>query len=207
MLPQPTRCHQWFSQWEPQESPPMWPPERLDPGGIEPPGSQRSGPRRNKIRPGSCWSNGNTCLPAVTWTWERCPSSSTKLSWQTGCPSKSTTSKYPTYVWWYEGPSPGDAGHWCHPWKSHSMGYCTVVLVWKKDGSLRFCIDLGKLNNWTIKDAYLLPHINETLDSLQGSQWFSLLNLKSGYWQVKMDEESKPLTTFTMGPLGFFECE
>ena len=46
-----------------------------------------------------------------------------------------------------------------------------------------------------------------TLDSLQGSQWFSSLNLKSGYWQVEMDEESKPLTAFTVGLLGFYECK
>ena len=82
-----------------------------------------------------------------------------------------------------------------------------VVLVRKKYGGLRFCIDLRKLNKQTIKDAYSLPRIDETLDSLQGSQWFSSLNLKSGYWQVEMDEESKPLTAFTVGLLGFYECE
>ena len=87
------------------------------------------------------------------------------------------------------------------PWAS------TVVLVQKKDGSLRFCIDLRMLNSWTIKDAYLLPHIDETLDRLQGSQRFSSLDLKLGYWQVKMDEESKPLMTFTVGLLGFYACE
>ena len=92
--------------------------------------------------------------------------------------------------------------HWLHsPWAS------TVVLVWKKDGGLRFCIDLRKLNNWTVKDAYLLPWIDKTLDSLQGPQWFSSLDPKSGYWQVKIDEESKPLTAFTLGPLGFYECK
>ena len=91
--------------------------------------------------------------------------------------------------------------------KSHSPWACAVVLIWKKDSSLRFCIDLRKLNNQTIKDAYLLPQIDETLDNLQGSQWFSSLNLKSGYWQVKMDEESKPFTAFTVGLLGFYECE
>ena len=53
--------------------------------------------------------------------------------------------------------------------KSHSLWASVVVLVWKKDGSLRFCTDLRKLNNQTIKDAYLLPHIDETLNSLQGS--------------------------------------
>ena len=91
--------------------------------------------------------------------------------------------------------------------KLHSPWASAVVLVWKKYGSLRFCIDLRKLNNQTIKDAYSLPLIDETLDSLQGSQWFSSLDLKSGYCQVKMDDESKPLTAFTMGMLGFFEWE
>ena len=91
--------------------------------------------------------------------------------------------------------------------KSHSPWASAVVLVQKKDGSLRFCIGLRKLNNWTIKDVYSLPQIDETLDSLQGSHWFSSLNMKSGHWQVKMDKESTPLTTFTVGLLGFYECE
>ena len=91
--------------------------------------------------------------------------------------------------------------------KSHSPWASVVVLVQKKDGSLRFCIDLRKLNNQTIKDAYSLPQIDETLHSLQGSHRFSSLDLKLGYWQVEMDEESKPLTIFTVGPLGFYECE
>ena len=92
-------------------------------------------------------------------------------------------------------------------WTSQSPWASAVVLVQKKDGSLRFCIDLRKLNNWTIKDAYSLPHINETLGSLQGSQWFSLLTLQSGNWQVEMDKESKPLTAFTVGPFEFYECD
>ena len=91
--------------------------------------------------------------------------------------------------------------------KSHSPWASTVVLVQKKDGGLRFCINLRKLNNQTVKDAYLLSQIDETLDNLQGSQWFSSLDLKSGSWQVKMDEESKPLTVFTEGPLGIWECK
>ena len=70
-----------------------------------------------------------------------------------------------------------------------------------------FCINLRNLNNLAVKDACLLPHINETLDSLQGSQWFSLLDPKFGYWQVEMDKESKPLTAFSVGPLGFYKCE
>ena len=91
--------------------------------------------------------------------------------------------------------------------RSHSPWASAVVLVWKKVSGLRFCIDLRKLNNQTVKDAYLLPHIDKALDSLQVSQWVSSLDLKSGYWQVKMDEESKPLTAFTVGPLGFYECK
>ena len=87
------------------------------------------------------------------------------------------------------------------PWAS------SIVLVKKKDGNLRFCIDLRKLNARTVKDAYALPRIEETLDYLAGSKWFSALDLKSGYWQVELDEESKPLTAFTLGPLGFYECE
>ena len=91
--------------------------------------------------------------------------------------------------------------------KLHSPWASTVVLVQKKDNSLRFCIDLRKLTNQTIKDAYLLTHIDETIDSLQGSQWFSSLNLKLAYWQGEMDEESKPLTAFTMGPSDFYKCK
>ena len=91
--------------------------------------------------------------------------------------------------------------------QSHSPWDIAVVLVWKKEGGLSFSIDLRKLNNWTVKDAHLLPQIDKTLDSLQGSQWFSPLDLKSGYWQVEMDEESKPLTAFTVGLLRFYECK
>ena len=69
----------------------------------------------------------------------------------------------------------------CAICKLHSPWASMVVLVWNKDSSLRFCIDLRMLNNWTVKDAYSLPHIHETSDSLQGSQWFSSLDLKSGY--------------------------
>ena len=91
--------------------------------------------------------------------------------------------------------------------RSFSPWVSAVVLVRKKDGGLRFCIDLCKLNNRTVKDGYSLPHIEDTLDCLHGAVWFSTLYLKSGYWQVELEEEAKPLTAFTMGPLGFRECE
>ena len=88
----------------------------------------------------------------------------------------------------------------CSPWAS------AMVLVRKKSGELRFCIDLRKLNNRTIKDAYALPRIEDSLDSLNGACIFTSLDLISGYWQVELDEASIPLTTFTVGPLGFYEC-
>ena len=70
-----------------------------------------------------------------------------------------------------------------------------------------FCIDLYRLNNRTVKDGYSLPRIEDALDCLHGAVWFSTMDLKSGYWQVELEEEAKPLTAFTVGPLGFWECE
>ena len=86
------------------------------------------------------------------------------------------------------------------PWAS------PVVLVHKKDGSLQFCIDLRKLNNQTIKDAQSLPRIEDSLDCLHGATIFTSLDLQSGYWQVELTEASRPLTAFTVGLLGFYEC-
>ena len=86
------------------------------------------------------------------------------------------------------------------PWAS------PVVLVHKKDGSLWFCIGLRKLNNQTIKDVQSLPRIEDSLNCLDGATIFTSLDLQSGYWQVEMTEASKPLTAFTVGPLGFYEC-
>ena len=90
--------------------------------------------------------------------------------------------------------------------RSNSPWASAVVLARKKNGKLRFCIDLRKLNNRTVKDAYSLPRIEETLDCLRGAMLFSALDLKAGYWQVEMTERAKPYTAFTVGPLGFFEC-
>ena len=71
-----------------------------------------------------------------------------------------------------------------------------IVLVRKKDGTTRFCVDYRKLNDATRKDAYPLPRIDTTLDTLSGSQWFSTLDLLSGYWQVEIDEADRPKTAF-----------
>ena len=91
--------------------------------------------------------------------------------------------------------------------KSFSPWTSAVVLVRKKDGGLGLCIDLCKLNDHTVKDGYAVPRVEDTLDCLYGAVWFSILDLKSGYWQVELEEEVKPLTAFAMGQLGFWECE
>ncbi len=71
-----------------------------------------------------------------------------------------------------------------------------VVLVTKKDGTTCFCVDYRKLNDVTRKDAYPLPRIDDTLDALRSSQYFSMLDLYSGYWQVEMDEQDIDNTAF-----------
>ena len=81
-----------------------------------------------------------------------------------------------------------------------------MVLVHKKDGSFRFCIDLRKLDNRAIKNAQSLPRIDDSLDCLDGAAIFTSQDLQSGYWQVELTESSRPLTAFTVGPLGFYEC-
>ena len=88
--------------------------------------------------------------------------------------------------------------------ESQSPFASPVVLVRKKNGSIRLCIDYRKLNARTIRDAYALPNIEETFAALSGAKWFSVMDLKSGYYQVEMAEEDKPKTAFTC-PLGFFE--
>ena len=76
------------------------------------------------------------------------------------------------------------------PWSS------PVVLVTKKDGGTRFCVDYRQLNDATIKDSYPLPRIDDTLDMLAGKQWFSTLDLASGYWQVSLSREARAKTAF-----------
>ena len=77
------------------------------------------------------------------------------------------------------------------PWSS------PVVMVRKKDGSWRFCIDYRKLNSITHRDAYPLPRIDSTLDTLSGLKYFTTLDLASGYWQVEINESDKEKTAFS----------
>ena len=87
---------------------------------------------------------------------------------------------------------------------SDSPWSAPICLVKKKDGSCRFCVDFRKLNAVTLKDAYPLPRIDDTLDSLSGSMYFSTLDLASGYWQIKMSDSSKTKTTFVTPHRGLY---
>ena len=90
-------------------------------------------------------------------------------------------------------------------WPSQSAWYKAMVLVWKKDGGLRFCIDFWWLNARTKKDSYPLPWMQETMESMVGARFFSTMDLKSGLWQVKMSEKFWQYTVFTVGSMGIFE--
>ena len=76
------------------------------------------------------------------------------------------------------------------PWSS------LVMLVTKKDGGTRLCVDYRWLNDATVKDTYPLPRIDDVLDMLAGKQWFSALDLASGYWQVSLSQEARVKTAF-----------
>ena len=83
----------------------------------------------------------------------------------------------------------------------------TVILGCKKDGGLHIWIDLYKVNARTKKDSYLLPQIQEAIESLVEVGYFSCLDLKVDFWQIAMDKSLKQCTAFTVGNIGFFKCE
>ena len=78
----------------------------------------------------------------------------------------------------------------CSPWSS------PIVLVKKKDNSTRFCVDYRALNSVTRKDSYPLPRIQDCLDALGGTHWFSSIDLQSGYWQSEVLPQHAPKTAF-----------
>ena len=84
------------------------------------------------------------------------------------------------------------------PWAS------PIVLVTKKSGDTRFCVDFRQLNKLTKKDAYPLPRIEDNLESLQGAKWFSTLDLLSGFWQVEVAPEDRDKTAFSVGGMGHY---
>ncbi|KAL6421208.1 hypothetical protein ACFW04_013634 [Cataglyphis niger] len=80
-----------------------------------------------------------------------------------------------------------------------------VVLVKKKDGKYRFCIDFRKVNDATEKDAYPLPQVTATLKKLRGAKYLSTLDLKQGYWQIPLESKSRPITAFTIPGRGLYQ--
>lgn len=86
----------------------------------------------------------------------------------------------------------------CSPWAS------PVVLVKKKDNSWRFCVDYRHLNKVTKKDVYPLPRIDDALDCLHGAQYFSSIDLRSGYWQIAVDDMDREKTAF-ITPDGLYQ--
>ena len=88
---------------------------------------------------------------------------------------------------------------------SNSTSASPVVMVKKKDSSLRFCVDFRQLNAATVKDAHPIPRIDDLLNALHGARWFSTLDLKSGYWQVPIQERDEEKTAFHTSSGQLFE--
>jgi hypothetical protein len=80
--------------------------------------------------------------------------------------------------------------------RSFSPFKSPVVLITKKDKSIRFCVDYRKLNKKTIKDNYPIPMIQNIFTRLKDSAWFTIADMKSGYWQMQMDKDSIAKTAF-----------
>ena len=87
---------------------------------------------------------------------------------------------------------------------SYSPYAAPVVVVRKKNGSIRLCVDYRRLNSKTVKDAYPLPRIEESFNALAGAKYFTTLDLASGYHQIAMDPKDQNKTAFTT-PFGLFE--
>ncbi|GKB26369.1 putative reverse transcriptase domain-containing protein [Tanacetum coccineum] len=79
---------------------------------------------------------------------------------------------------------------------SHSPWGASVLFVKKKDGSMRMCIDYHELNKLTVKNRYPLPRIDDLYDQLQGARYFSKIDLRSGYHQLRVHEDDIPKTAF-----------
>ena len=88
---------------------------------------------------------------------------------------------------------------------SRSAWSSPILLVPKKDGSYRFCVDYRRLNGVTKRDAYPLPYISSILDRLRGAKYLSSLDIKSAYWQVPVAEASREYTAFTVPGRGLFQ--
>lgn len=85
------------------------------------------------------------------------------------------------------------------PWAS------PIVMIKKPDGRWRFCVDYRALNKVSLPDAYPLPFVSRTLDKLRDARFLTTLDIRSAYWQIKVAEESRPLTAFTVPTRGLFQ--
>ena len=88
--------------------------------------------------------------------------------------------------------------------KAISEWLSPIVLVKKKDNTLRFCVDYRKLNSISPRDQYPLPSLETILDQLGKSKYFSPLDLCSGYWQIAISESDKAKTAFSDGINGVY---
>ncbi len=79
-----------------------------------------------------------------------------------------------------------------------------MVLIPKKDNTIRFCVDYRKLNSVTKTEQWPLPRVQDILDRMTVSTWFSAIDLMSGYWQIKLDEKSKQYSAFST-PFGHYQ--
>ena len=86
----------------------------------------------------------------------------------------------------------------CSPWS------IPVIMVRKRDGTHRFCVDYRGLNSVTKADTFLLPRIDDLLDQLEGMRCFSTLDLASGFWQIQVEPSSREKTAFVT-PHGLYE--
>uniref|UniRef100_A0A674CT74 Gypsy retrotransposon integrase-like protein 1 n=1 Tax=Salmo trutta TaxID=8032 RepID=A0A674CT74_SALTR len=90
--------------------------------------------------------------------------------------------------------------------ESRSPYASPIVVVRKKNGTIRMCVDYRTLNKRTVPDQYTVPRVEDALTCLSGSKWFSVLDLRSGYYQIPMGDTDKEKTAFIC-PVGFYQFE